>query len=316
VRALVIRRPGGADVMQLEVLADPGPGPGEVLVAVEAVGVNPVDASNRADPRWAGIRPPYVVGYEFAGSVVAIGEGAGAHAVGQAVWGLLPVRGTRWGAYAQLVCAAAESIAPRPSELAAEEAAALPLVGSTGLQLLERLGLAAGDWVLVHGAAGGVGSVLVQLARAQGLRVAVVARKQRHALLRELGVEVIVDLDADDAPRRAVAAIGSAPQGVIDLVGGGLLNRSLELVAEGGSAASIVELAGDLEQAIDRNISLHGVLVRPSRDDLERLSAEVHAHRLRPVLDRVLPLEQAPDAHRRIETGHGQGKLVLRVEPT
>ena len=315
-RALVIRRPGPADAMQLEAVADPSPGAGEVLVAVQAVGVNPVDATNRADPGWAGIRPPYVVGYEFAGSLAAIGEGVRAHAVGEEVWGLLPVRGTRWGAYAELVAAPVHCVGPRPCELAAEDAAALPLVGSTSLQLLDRLPLEAGDWVLVHGAAGGVGSVLIQLARSRGLRVAAVARKQRHALLRELGVEVIVDLDAQDPPRDVLEAIGGAPRGVIDLVGGGALNRSLELVTEGGAAASIVELSGDLEPAIDRNLSLHGVLVRPDRNDLARLSAEVRARRFRPVLDRVLRLDQAPIAHRRIETGHGQGKLVLRVEET
>src|SRR4051794_35709480 len=126
-------------------------------------------------------------------------------AVGDRVWGVLPVRGTQYGAYAELVAANAACVARRPEELTTTEAAALPLVGLTSVQILDRLALSAGDWVVVHGAAGGVGSVLVQLARARGLRVAALAGSRRHARLRDLGVEVIVDRGADRALEVAVA---------------------------------------------------------------------------------------------------------------
>ena len=128
-RALVVHQPGGPEAMRLQQLPAPQPGPHEVVIAVEAVGVNPVDAGNRADPSWAGVNPPYVVGYELAGRIQAAGdETRWRH--GELVWGLLPVRGTRWGTYAELVALDAALVAPRPPNLGAVEAASLPADGS------------------------------------------------------------------------------------------------------------------------------------------------------------------------------------------
>jgi NADPH:quinone reductase len=309
-RALVVERPGGPEALRLRDLAAPLPGPGQVLVAVEAAGVNPVDAGNRADPAWAGLIPPYVVGYELAGTVEAGGDG---WPDGQPVWALLPVRGTRWGTYAERVALDASLVGPRPPGLSAVEAASLPLAGATALQLLDRLDPKSGEWVLVHGAAGGVGSLFVQLARARGARVAASASAPRAALLDRLGVEVFLDRHAGDVAGRARRAIGRDLDAVADLVGHGTLAASLPVLREGGRAGSIVELAGDLELAIDRNIALHGVLMRPGRAVLDALAAEVDAGRLRPVVDQVLDLADAAAAHRRVETGRGQGKVVLRV---
>jgi NADPH:quinone reductase len=311
-RALVVQQPGGPEVMRLRQLPAPQPGPGQVVVAVEAVGVNPVDAANRADPSWAGVRPPYVVGYEVAGRIQAVGDDGG-WTRGDPVWGLLPVRGTRWGTYAELVTLDAALVGPRPPSLSAVQAASLPLAGVTAVQLLDRLEPTPGEWVLVHGAAGGVGSLFVQLARARGARVVASASGQREALLRGLGVEVLLDRHAGRVAERACRAIGQELDMVADLVGYGTLAASLPVVREGGRAGSIVALAGDLEPAVDRNITLHGVLVRPSRQVLEVLAAAVAGGSLRPVVDQVLELTDAAVAHRRVESGHGQGKVVLRV---
>ena len=310
-RALVVQQPGGPEVMRLRQLPAPQPGPGQVVVAVEAVGVNPVDAANRADPSWAGVRPPYVVGYEVAGRIQAVGDDGG-WTRGDPVWGLLPVRGTRWGTYAELVTLDAALVGPRPPSLSAVQAASLPLAGVTAVQLLDRLEPTPGEWVLVHGAAGGVGSLFVQLARARGARVVASASGEREALLRGLGVEVFLDRHAGRVAERACRAIGQELDMVADLVGYGTLAASLPVVREGGRAGSIVELAGDLE-AVDRNITVHGVLVRPSRQVLEVLAAAVAGGSLRPVVDQVLELTDAAVAHRRVESGHGQGKVVLRV---
>jgi NADPH2:quinone reductase len=154
-RALVVERPGGPEAMHLRELPPPRPEPHQVVVAVEAAGVNPVDAGNRADPSWAGVGAPYVVGYELAGRVEAAGDGRTGWRRGDLVWGLLPVRGTRWGTYAELVAVDAALLAPRPANLDAVEAASLPLAGATAVQLLDRLAPKPGEWVLVHGAAGG-----------------------------------------------------------------------------------------------------------------------------------------------------------------
>ena len=209
--------------MRVRQLPAPEPGPDQVVVAVEAVGVNPVDAGNRADPSWAGIRPPYVVGYELAGRVQAVGDGGAGFRRGDLVWGLLPVRGTRWGTYAELVAIDAALVGPRPPSLSAVEAAALPLAGATAVQLLDRLDPEPGEWVLVHGAAGGVGSLFVQLARARGARVVASASAPREPLLRELGAEVFLDRRAGQVAERACRAIGQELDMVADLVGYGTL---------------------------------------------------------------------------------------------
>lgn len=288
-------------------------GPGQVRVAIEAAGVNPVDAGTRANPSWAGVAAPYVVGYEFAGTVVEAGDGVRHVAAGTAVWGLLPVRGTRWGAYADEIVTDAGFVDRRPPSLGVLEAAALPLAGATALQLLDRLDPAPGEWILVHGAAGGVGHLLVQLARARGARVAAPARPARHAFLRGLGVEVVVDRDDPGALDAVRELVGADLPVVADLVGHGWLAASLGIMAEGGRAGSIVELAGDLEPAVDRNLTLHGVLVRPGTGVLARLATLAEAGEVRPVVDAVLDLGGAARAHERVETGSGQGKLVLRI---
>jgi len=312
-RALVVHQPGGPEAMSLQQLPAPQPGPHQVVIAVEAVGVNPVDAGNRADPSWAGVTPPYVVGYELAGRIHAVGDSGAGWTRGDLVWGLLPVRGTRWGTYAELVTLDAALVAPRPPSLSAVQAASLPLAGATAVQLLDRLEPRPGEWLLVHGAAGGVGSLLVQLARARGARVVASASAPREPLVRELGAEVFLDRHPGQVAERACRAIGQELDMVADLVGYGTLAASLPLVREGGRAGSIVELAGDLEPAVDRNITLHGVLLRPSRAVLGVLAAAVADGVLRPVVDQVLDLADAAVAHRRVESRRGQGKVVLRV---
>ena len=256
---------------------------------------------------------PYVVGYEFAGRVVEVDELVNDLRVGDAVWGLLPVRGTRWGAYAGEVVADERLVALRPASLEIAEAAALPLAGATALQLLDRLDPAPGEWILVHGAAGGVGHVFVQLAHARRARIAAPASSARHALLRQLGVSVIVDRHQPDAIQAARDQAGTDFAMVADLVGQGRLVASMDIIAEGGRGGSIVELAGNLEEAVDRNITLHGVLMQPGRDVLRALGTLTEAGHVRPVLDEVLPLEQVRRAHERVETGSGQGKIVLTV---
>src|SRR5215204_922125 len=209
VRALIIEQPGGPEVLRPTGMERRRLEPAEVRVTVEAAGVNPVDAGNRADPAWAGLAPPYVVGYEFAGRVAEVGELVDDLRVGDAVWGLLPVRGTRWGAYAEEVVADARFVALRPPSLEVNEAAALPLAGATALQLLDRLDSAPGEWILVHGAAGGVGHLLVQFWHARGAQVAAPASPPRHELLHRLGVCVVVDRHEPGAIEAARDQVGS-----------------------------------------------------------------------------------------------------------
>ena len=312
-RAVVVREPGPAESLELAELVRPTAGAGRVVVRVGAAGVNPVDASNRSDPAWAGIEPPYVVGYEFAGWIDEVGLGVPRFVRGDAVWGLCPVRGTRWGAYADYLELEAGWVGPRPAALDVVEAAAIPLAGSTALQLLDRLALRSGDAVLVHGASGGVGRLFVQLARMRGIRVAAASSRTWHPLLRDLGAEVVIDREQSDVVAAAVRELEGPLDAVADCAGHGLLAASLVGVREGGSAGSIVELCGDFEEAIDRNIRLHGVLVQPERETLDRLREAVERGALRPVVDLLVEPDAIVETHRRLETGQGMGKVVLRM---
>ena len=315
-RAVVYERFGGPEVLELRDWPRPEPKGGEVVVAVHAAGVNPVDAQNRADGAWAELQPPVIPGYDFSGVVEGVGERAADWAVGDEVFGALPVRVTRSGSYAEYVAVPAETIAPKPARLSHVEAAAAPVAACTAHEALRRLRLAPGDWLLIHGAGGGVGTFAVQIAAHSGTRVLAVASARHHGLLGELGAEACIDYTherLDDAVRLIT---GGEVDAVADLVGGGALSRSLPLLSKRGRAVEIVDLEGDLEPLIDRNQELHGVLFDPADSGpLRAITDELAAGRLRPVVSDVLALEQAAEAHRRLETGHRQGKLVLQVRP-
>ena len=313
-RAIVYERFGGPEVLELRDWPRPEPGNGEVVVAVHAAGVNPVDAQNRADGTWADLEPPVIPGYDFSGVVDAIGEEASNWAVGDEVFGALPVRATRSGSYAEYVAVPANMVAPKPERVSHVEAAAAPVAACTAHEVLRRLSPRSGEWLLIHGAAGGVGSFAVQIGARAGAKVLAVASARHHELLGELGAEACIDYTkerVDEAVRRIARGEMDA---VADLVGGEVLPASLALLRKRGRAAGIVDLEGNLESLIDRNQELHGVLFDPADPGpLRAIAAELAAGRLRSVVSEVLPLERAADAHRLLEAGHRQGKLVLQV---
>ena len=312
-RAVIYERYGGPEVLELRDWPQPEAQSGEVVVAVHAAGVNPVDAQNRTDGAWAELELPVIPGYDFSGVVETVGDPSVDWAIGDEVFGALPV-GTRAGSYAEYVAVPAEIIAPKPKRLSHVEAAAAPVSACTAHEALRRLRLQAGEWLLIHGAGGGVGSFAVQIAVRSGVRVVTVASARHHELLGELGAEACIDYGnerLDDAVQRIT---GGEVDAAADFVGGESLSRSLSLLRKRGRAVEIVELGGGLEPLIDRNQELHGVLFDPSDPDpLRAVSADLAAGRLRPIVSEVLALEQAGEAHRRLEAGHRQGKLVLEV---
>jgi NADPH:quinone reductase len=308
--AIIVRSP---EQMVMGELAREPLAAGQVRVCVEATGVNPVDAGNRLEPSWAGLSYPFVVGYEFAGEVMEVEAPTSDYREGDRVWGLLPVRGTPFGAYAEEVVASVDHVGLRPQGLDPLEAAVLPLAGGTAVQLFNRLDPQRGELMLVHGAAGGVGHLLVQLARARGVKIAAPASTGRHAFLARLGVEVIVDRHHPDALRMAREQAGGDFHVVADLVGGQIAG-SLPLMAEGGRAGAVASLDGDLSEALDRNITLHGVLVRPGQDVLAQLNELVNKGRVRPHVREALPLAAAEQAHDHLSRGGAEGKIVLTMK--
>lgn len=313
-RAIVVERFGGPEVLVERNIPIPEPAAGQIRVKIHAAGTNPVDPWNRNDGSWAHLTAPIVLGYEASGTVDALGEGVGSFQLGDEVMIFLDVIGTPMGTYAEYAVTDEKFAVRKPGSLTHIEAAALPLAGSTAYAaIVDRLDLHPDQSILIHGASGGVGLFAVQLAVARRARVIASASGPRHALLYELGAVACIDYRKTDPISETAQIADPGIDAVLDLVGGDLLARSLSLLRPYGRAASIVSLEGDLEPAIDKNITIHGILVHPSRRVLSALADLVDERKLRPIVDAILPLAEARKAHERLESGHGQGKVVLRV---
>jgi NADPH2:quinone reductase len=311
----VISRFGGPEVLEMVEVPDPVPGPREVRIAVHAAAVNPVDAANRADGTWAALRLPAIIGSDFSGVIDSVGANVSEWRRGDEVFGAAPFREGRRGTYAEFHLADSETIARKPANLSHVEAAAVPLAGGTAHSVINRrLCVKHGERVLIHGAGGGVGVFAVQLVAAAGATAIALASRRHHELLLQLGATAAIDYHDRDALATAQQQAGGEFDAVADFVGGTCLSSSLASMREGGRAATIVELTGDLDLALDRNITVHGVLLDPSdRSLFDELRAAIEAGQLTPIVSTVLPLEQAAEAHQLLEAGHVQGKLVLAI---
>lgn len=309
-RAVVLDRYGDPDVLSVASRPVPEPLPTEIRVRVLAAGVNPVDWKTRAGAGMAGVLgdPPVVLGWDVAGVVDAVGRGVTRFAVGDRVFGM-PWFPRQAGCYAEYVTAPSRHFAALPAELDPVTGAALPLAGLTAWQcLVDIAALVEGQRVLVHAAAGGVGHLAVQIARARGAYVIGTASSSKHRLLGELGLDEAVNYQGTD-----FAQVVEPVDVVLDLVGGEVAMRSLDVLRPGGLLISVPSGVGSeaLEAARQRGIRATGMLVEPDGHGLEQLAALVSARRLRPVVAETFPLERAADAHRAGETGRTTGKLVL-----
>jgi NADPH:quinone reductase len=305
-------------------LPDPVARPGEVVIAVEAAGLNRADLL-----QLAGQYPPpagesEVPGLECAGQIAAMGGGVERWKVGSRVMALLA-----GGGHATRVAVPAGQLMPLPENLSFVEGAALPEAGLTAwTNLVAEGGLVAGEAVLVTGASGGVGSFAVQLARELGARVIAAARNRaRLERLRELGVEELVADDETLAARVREATGGRGVDLVLDLVGGARLGEHLTALKTGGRLVLVGLLAGgsaqlELGPIMRRRLRIIGSVLRArSRDEKARLIAgfgafavpRLRGGRLRPVVDKVLPLDQAAQAYAAMADGGSFGKIVLKT---
>jgi NADPH2:quinone reductase len=314
-RAMVLPRFGGPELFEQRDVPKPSPGPGELLVRIVASGTNPVDAKLRHDGTWAGFRPPVVLGYDASGVVEGAGPGVKEFKAGDEVWFTPEIFGNALGTYAEWNVAPAAIVAPKPRGLTHVQAAAFPLAAGTAWDaLVRRLDVRPGETVLIHGAAGGVGTFAVQIARACGARVIATAGPTNQATLRELGADVSVDYTREDPAAVALRETGNAGvDAVFSCVGGDTIARSIPATRPGGRLATILGISGDLSAFYPRNLTVHGVFLTREGKRLRELAALVDQGKLRPVVDAVLPLAQVGEAHRRLDSGHGRGKIVLQV---
>ena len=310
-RAIVQHSYGGPEVLELEEVPAPEPIATEVQVRVHAAGINPVDFKTRAGTGMAGIlEPPMTVGWDVAGTVTEVGVGVTRFCVGDEVLGM-PWFPREAGAYAEYVAAPSRHFVGKPHTLSFEEAAALPLAGLTAWQLVvDAISLQQGDDILIHGGAGGVGHLAVQIAKARGATVFATARAEQAEWLRELGADEVIDYRSERFEDR-VADLDA----VIDFPGGDLGARSLEVLRPGGKLVQVRGTVAEelLAAAKDRQQRVTGFLVEPDPVGLDGLVSLIEAGKLQIHVDQVLDLEQAAEAHRMAEAHHGGGKLVLRV---
>jgi NADPH:quinone reductase-like Zn-dependent oxidoreductase len=306
-RAIRQRMLGGPEVLELVEVRRPKPAPTELLVRVRAAGVNPVDWKTRAGGAYLG-EPPFTVGWDVAGVVEEVGAGVTRFRPGERVFGM-PRFPREAAAYAEYATAPSRQLARVPDGLGDVEAAALPLAGLTAWQaLVETAGVERGTRVLVLAAAGGVGHLAVQIAKARGAWVAGTARAEKHAFMRGLGVEVAIDYTSDDLAKRLPGGVDA----VLDAVGGEAALAALPALRDGGlvvtlSGASVARL----REAAGDQVRVTSILVEPDRCGLEELAALVERGELRPHVERTFPLAQAGAAHELGETGRTTGKLVL-----
>ncbi len=311
-KAVVLQAFGDPDQLMLAEWPDPVPAPGQVRIAVRAAGTNPVDASNRVDGTWAGLSLPCVLGYDVAGVVDAVGAGVEDLTVGDRVVAMTPFP-AGGGGYAELVVVPADHAVALDPAVGFVDAAASPIAGGTALEVLDRLGLAAGSTLLVLAASGGVGSFLLPLAAHQGIRVIAVGSAANHPRLLQVGASGCIDYRSESVADRAIELAGEPVDAIADLVGGSALAAALPAVKPGGRIACIETPDLDLELLLDGNLTLHGVLITNQRERLVRLATLLAQGVIRPHIAQVLPLGQAADAHRLVESQHSGGKVVLTV---
>jgi NADPH:quinone reductase-like Zn-dependent oxidoreductase len=309
-RSVVQHEFGPPEVLRIEEAPAPEPIPTEVQVRVHAAGVNPVDFKTRAGKgsRMLG-EPPFTVGWDVSGVVTEVGGGVTRFQVGDEVFGM-PWFPREAAAYSGFVTAPSRHFAGKPAVFSHEEAGALPLAGLTAWQIIvDTIKLQAGDDLLVHGAAGGVGHLAVQIARARGANVIGTARAEQAGRLAELGAGRVIDYRDEDFEQ-----LVSDLDAVIDFTGA-YGERSLRVLRPGGMLVSVPSgAARDLvEKGKESGRRVTGFLVEPDPVGLAGLTHLIEDGRLQVDVDRVFDLEDAAEAHHAAEEHHGGGKIVLRV---
>ncbi|GAA2891183.1 NADP-dependent oxidoreductase [Streptomyces mexicanus] len=301
---------GGPEVLRLIELERPVPRPNEVLVRVRAAGVNPTDWKHRATGRFLG-EPPFVLGWDVSGVVEETGVGVALFRPGDEVFGMLPYPFGH-GSHAEYVTVPARALVPKPAGIDHTQAGALPLVSLTAWQaLVEQAGLRTGQRVLIHAAAGGVGHVAVQIAKARGAYVIGTASAGKHDFLRGIGVDEPVDYRTTDVTE-AVRDVDV----VLDTLGGDTSVRSLRVLRPGGVVVSIVPVgSGEFFEEADRlGVRAVRMLVDADHYGMRAVAELVEAGQLRATIAGTFPLAEAAKAHELGETGRTTGKLVLLMD--
>ncbi len=307
-KAVCIYSYGGPEVLAYEDMPRPHPGPGEVSVRVHAAGINPVDWKIREGhlKEMLHYTFPLVLGWDFSGVVDSLGSGLTRFKVGDEVFSRPDI--SRDGAYAEFIVVRESELALKPKNIDHIHAAALPLAGLTVWQtLFEAAGLSAGQRVLIHAAAGGVGHIAVQLAKWKGAHVIGTAAEKNHGFLRKLGVDRVIDYNTE-----RFEDVVQPVDVVLDTIGGDTQERSWKVLKPGGILVSIAEKPS-AEKAAAHGVRAAFVFTQPNAGQLAEIATLVEAEKLKAIVETILPLSDATRGQELSERGHVSGKIVLRV---
>lgn len=307
-KAIRIHRYGANDVLQFEEAPLPEVLPDDVLIKVHSAGINPADWKFRAGwyAEYAPRELPWILGWDVAGTVERVGGAVDAFKPGDAVFALADM--ARDGAYAEYIAVRAGEIAAAPRSIPLEQAAGVPLAALTAwLALFDHGRLRAGQTVLIHAGAGGVGSFAVQLAKHADARVVATASAANRALVESLGADQVIDYQTQD-----FSALVSGVDMVLDTIGGATQDKSWGVLRKDGI---LVGLAMPLDEAAAARHQVRAVagFVAPDGARLAQIAGLIDAGVLQVVIDREFGLAQAAEAHAFSETGRARGKIVLRV---
>lgn len=332
-RAYVLKAYGGPEGAQLMDVPAPQPGPRDILVAVRAAGLNPVDFKFRQGQLRAILRPklPFVLGNELAGEVMAVGSDVKRFRTGDRVFARVGKDGA--GAFAEQACVDEDHAALMPRDLDFSAAAAVPLAGLTALQALrDELNVKPGQKVLISGGAGGVGTFAIQIAKWLGARVTTTASKRGEALVRSLGCDEVIDYTAQD-----ISAAGRRFDAGFDLIGGKTLEQMFDVMTPGTRIVSVAALPEpqtaikDLEgrralaavfwiisygiraRARRAGVDYRFLFMHPSGTELAELAALIEQGKLKVIIDKAYPFAKMSEALAYVESGRAKGKVVVTM---
>jgi len=318
-KAMVLARFGGPDAFELRDVPVQAVGPRQVLVRVHATAINPLDYQIRRGDYVDHVPLPAIIGHDISGVIEEVGSHVTEFGVGDEVYYTPRIFGGP-GSYAEQHVADVELVGRKPENISHLEAASLTLAGGTVWEaFVTRAQLTVGETVLIHGGAGGVGTLAIQVAKAIGARVITTARAVDHAFVKSLGADEAIDFTSEDY----VEAISTITRGqgvnvVFDTIGGDTLTRSPLVLADAGRVVSLVDIAQpqNLIEAWGKNASYHFVFTRQNRGKLDALTNLVERGLVKPILGATLPLARMGEAHELLENGGVyalRGKVAIDV---
>ncbi len=307
-KAVRIHQYGGPEVLKIEEVEKPKPAAGEVLIKVYATSVNPVDSKIRSGKNHQRYNNPMplTLGWDVSGTIEELGADVKGFTKGDEVYARPDLN--RDGTYAEYVVVQADKVGYKPKSLTHNEAAAVPLAGLTAWQgIFDHGKLQAGQCILIHGAAGGVGTFAVQLAKWKGAYVIGTASESNIDFLKGLGADEVIDYK-----KQKFEELLKDIDVVFDLIGGDTQKKSVQVLKEGGILVSTLGIV-DKDLLAQKNIKGEAYMAQSIPDQLNQMATLIDEGKLKPIIAKVMPLEEAAEAQRESEAGHVRGKIVLEV---